>query len=42
MGHGLFIILHILAVLFGFVLLFVTVPLHIIYACVRGGKKAIK
>ncbi len=31
MGHLTFIILHIFAVLFGFVLLFITIPLHIIY-----------
>jgi len=35
MGHLIFIILHILAVMFGFVLLFITVPLHLIYAGTR-------
>jgi len=38
MGHLIFIILHILAIVFGFVLLFVTVPLHLIYA-VMGSRK---
>jgi hypothetical protein len=33
MGHVLFILLHLIAVLFtGFVLLFLTIPLHLIYA----------
>jgi len=31
MGHALFVILHIIAILFGFVGLVITVPLHIIY-----------
>ena len=38
MGHLIFIILHILAVMFGFVLLFITVPLHLIYAGTRKKK----
>ena len=41
MGHILFCILHILAIAFGFVFLFITIPLHIIYACVRKKKKKI-
>jgi hypothetical protein len=36
MGHFIFCILHILALLFGFVLLFLTVPLHLIYTVVRS------
>ena len=35
MGHLMFIVLHILAIVFGFVLLFITVPLHLIYAGTR-------
>ena len=38
MGHLIFIILHILAVMFGFVLLFITVPLHLIYTGTRKKK----
>lgn len=30
-GNTIFIILHIFAVIFGMVLLFVTVPLHLLY-----------
>ena len=37
MGHLLFIILHVIATLFGFVFLIITIPLHLIYAAV--GKK---
>ena len=37
MGHLLFIILHVIAILFGFVFLIITIPLHLIYAAV--GKK---
>jgi hypothetical protein len=32
MGHGLFIVLHIVALVFGMLLLVVTIPLHLIYA----------
>jgi len=36
MGHFIFIVLHVIAVLFvGVVLLFITIPLHIIYAATR-------
>ena len=35
MGHFIFIILHTVCVLFGFVGLIVTIPLHIIYAAVK-------
>jgi len=36
MGHAIFIILHILAILFGLVGLIITIPLHIIYAAVKS------
>ncbi len=39
MGHIMFIILHIIAILFGFVLLIITIPLHIIYSCMRTNKR---
>jgi len=35
MGHAIFIVLHILAVLFGVIGLIITVPLHIVYAAVK-------
>ena len=35
MGHLIFIILHFVALLFGAVFLFVTIPAHLIYAAVR-------
>jgi len=35
MGHLIFILLHIAAILFGFVFLFFTIPLHLIYAVMR-------
>lgn len=31
MGNILFIVLHIMAVMFGFVFLFITIPAHLIY-----------
>ena len=40
MGHFLFIVLHIAAVLFGIVGLIVTIPLHLIYSAVRSGKRS--
>ena len=40
MGHLLFIILHIVAILFGVVWLIVTIPLHLIYGAVSGRKPA--
>ena len=39
MGHFLFIILHLVCVLFGFVGLIITIPLHIIYSVLKKGKK---
>jgi len=39
MGHFLFIILHIMAILFtGFIFLMATIPLHLIYSAVKGNK----
>lgn len=35
MGHLLFLILHVIAILFGLVLLFLTIPLHIIYTTIH-------
>lgn len=39
MGHALFMILHVIALIFGAVLLFVTIPLHLIYAVNRRSAK---
>ena len=39
MGHVIFIILHIIAFLFGLVFLFITIPLHIIYAVIVNKDK---
>lgn len=36
MGHLFFIFLHLIAIMFGFVFLIITIPLHIIYS---SGKK---
>ena len=36
MGHFLFIILHLIAVFLGMVLLFVTIPAHLIYAAIAN------
>jgi len=38
MGHLLFCILHFLAIMFGFVFLFVTIPGHIIYTVLKKKK----
>ena len=40
MATFFFVLLHILAVLFGFVLLFITIPAHLIYIAITK-KKAI-
>lgn len=37
LGHSIFFFLHAMAVLFGFVFLFVTIPLHVV-ASVAGRK----
>lgn len=42
MGHIIFILLHLAAIMFGFVFLFITVPLHLIYAAVKGKPKRTK
>jgi hypothetical protein len=34
MGHVLFVVLHVIAILFGWVALILTIPLHLIYAAV--------
>lgn len=39
MGHFIFIVLHVIAVLFGMVLLVVTIPMHLIYAAVKSKAK---
>ena len=36
MGHLLFLLPHVIALLFGAVLLFITIPAHLIYAAVRS------
>ncbi len=38
MGNLMFIVLHIMAVIFGFVFLFITVPSHLIYLAVINKK----
>ena len=35
-GHVVFIVLHIVAIVFGFVFLIITIPAHLIYAAVSG------
>ena len=35
MGHILFCMLHLMALLFGVVGLFITIPLHLIYAAMK-------
>jgi len=42
MGHIVFIILHIMAIIFGFWLLIITIPTHLIYGVVSSGKKELK
>ena len=41
MGHVIFCILHFLAVMFGLIGLFITIPLHIIYAVVANNNKPV-
>jgi hypothetical protein len=38
MGHLIFVVLHFIALLFGAMLLLVTIPLHLIYG-VAGGRR---
>ncbi|WP_083777260.1 double zinc ribbon domain-containing protein [Desulfohalobium retbaense] len=40
MGHFIFIMLHLIAVLFGFVFLIITIPLHLIYSSTNKFTKA--
>jgi hypothetical protein len=35
MGHVIFILLHVIALLFGAVMLVITIPAHLIYSAVR-------
>ena len=42
MGHFIFWVLHLMAVMFGFVFLFVTIPAHLIYSGTRREKIKIK
>ena len=37
MGHIVFLAMHVLALLFGAVMLFVTIPAHLIYSAFSGG-----
>lgn len=38
MGHLFFLLLHFVAVLFGFWLLALTIPLHLIYSAIRNNR----
>ena len=40
MGHLIFVILHILAFMCGFFGLFITIPLHLIYAAISSNNSA--
>ncbi len=39
MGHLIFLLLHLVAVIFGLWLLALTLPLHLIYSAVRANRK---
>jgi|JI10StandDraft_1071094.scaffolds.fasta_scaffold1798142_1 hypothetical protein len=39
MGHFLFLVLHLIALVAGAVLLFVTIPSHLIYIAIKGRKQ---
>ena len=39
LGHLFFIICHVLAIIFGFIFLLVTIPFHIFFAMARGRGK---
>ena len=39
MGHLIFIVLHLIALLFGAILLFVTIPAHLIYIAMKSKKR---
>lgn len=36
MGHLVFLAMHLLAFVFGFVFLFVTVPMHLVYCAIKS------
>jgi hypothetical protein len=40
MGHFIFMLLHLAAILFGFIWLVITIPLHLIYGSMRRAEKA--
>lgn len=43
MGHIIFIILHIAAIMFGWIGLVITIPAHVIYGAIRAnGKRTAK
>jgi hypothetical protein len=42
LGHLFFILSHLLAIIFGFFFLFLTVPFHIFFTMARGRGKEIK
>ena len=42
MGHIVFIFLHLIAIIFGFWLLIITIPTHLIYGIASSGKKELK
>jgi hypothetical protein len=42
MGHIIFILLHLAAIICGFVFLFITIPLHLIYAAIKSKSKRTK
>jgi hypothetical protein len=39
MGHLIFIVLHLVALFFGAILLFLTIPAHLIFAAIRSKKR---
>lgn len=38
MGHFIFFVFHIIAILFGAVWLIITIPLHLIYGALKSGQ----
>ena len=42
LGHLFFIFIHLLAIIFGFIFLLITIPLHIFFAMARGRGKEIR
>lgn len=41
MGHFVFIVIHIICIAFGLWGLIISIPLHILYGAVKGGKPTI-